>query len=174
MSRDRAVELWRDRRDWFFKPADGYGSKAVYRGDKITRTAFSALLDEGGYIAQRYAPPGRRTIKRDDDEAICKADVRLYAYGGEPLLLAARLYQGQVTNFRTPVAASPRFTWCDDGKQIPRSKPLPHWRNPRVWMPSSFWCGMSPMAYRQARLPAGSRCRKTPCRATSRFLSAQD
>ncbi|MDO9262400.1 MAG: hypothetical protein Q7U02_00430, partial [Desulfosalsimonadaceae bacterium] len=32
-----ADDLWRDRRRLFFKPAGGHGSKAAYRGDKITR-----------------------------------------------------------------------------------------------------------------------------------------
>ena len=31
-----------------------------------------------------------------------KMDVRLYTYNGDTLLPAARLYQGQTTNFRTP------------------------------------------------------------------------
>ncbi|ESY74056.1 hypothetical protein NKJ90_28960 [Mesorhizobium sp. M0051] len=31
-----------------------------------------------------------------------KMDVRLYAYDGQVLVAAARLYQGQTTNFRTP------------------------------------------------------------------------
>ena len=31
-----------------------------------------------------------------------KVDVRLYTYKGAVLLAAARLYQGQTTNFRTP------------------------------------------------------------------------
>ena len=31
-----------------------------------------------------------------------KADLRAYAYAGKVLLLAARLFQGQTTNFRTP------------------------------------------------------------------------
>ena len=31
-----------------------------------------------------------------------KLDVRLYAYEGQTLLAAARLYQGQTTIFRTP------------------------------------------------------------------------
>jgi len=30
-----------------------------------------------------------------------KFDVRVYTYGGEVLLTAARIYQGQVTNLRT-------------------------------------------------------------------------
>ncbi|MEP7172508.1 MAG: hypothetical protein ABI705_03365 [Aestuariivirga sp.] len=31
-----------------------------------------------------------------------KMDVRLYTYDGKLLIAAARLYQGQTTNFRTP------------------------------------------------------------------------
>jgi hypothetical protein len=31
-----------------------------------------------------------------------KVDVRFYTYDGELLIAAARLYQGQTTNFRTP------------------------------------------------------------------------
>lgn len=31
-----------------------------------------------------------------------KADIRCYVYNGQIQLVAARLYQGQTTNFRTP------------------------------------------------------------------------
>lgn len=34
---DNADALWARRRKLFFKPADGYGAKAAYRGDKLTR-----------------------------------------------------------------------------------------------------------------------------------------
>jgi hypothetical protein len=37
---------------------------------------------------------------------VLKFDLRNYAYDGAVLGVAARLYQGQTTNFRTPVAAS--------------------------------------------------------------------
>jgi hypothetical protein len=36
-----------------------------------------------------------------DETVARKVDVRLYTYDGRPLLAAARLYQGQTTNFRT-------------------------------------------------------------------------
>lgn len=35
-------------------------------------------------------------------DAVRKVDVRLYAYAGRTMLAAARLYQGQATNFQTP------------------------------------------------------------------------
>jgi hypothetical protein len=87
-----AEPWWRDRKRWFFKPASGFGGRGAYRGDKVTRRVFADVM-AGGYVAQRLTPPGQR---RD-----FKVDVRNYAYGGHVQLLAARLYQGQTTNFRT-------------------------------------------------------------------------
>lgn len=96
-----AEHLWNDRKRYFFKPASGYGGKAVYRGDKLTRTVWSRIVD-GDYIAQTLARPSERMIELDGVRAAHKLDVRLYTYRGEVLLAAARLYQGQTTNFRTP------------------------------------------------------------------------
>ena len=93
-----ADTLWQGRRNLFFKPAAGYGSKAAYRGDKLTKGVW-AQIAAGGYVAQSFAPPGDRSVTADTP---LKADVRLYTYAGEVLLAAARLYQGQTTNFRTP------------------------------------------------------------------------
>ena len=36
----RAEDFWARRRQLFFKPAGGYGAKAAYRGDKLTRRVF--------------------------------------------------------------------------------------------------------------------------------------
>lgn len=96
----QAEALWADRDHLFFKPARGYGSRGAYRGDKITRGAFSRLLADD-YVAQQLVPPGRRLGDPTDATAL-KFDLRLYTHGGDPLLVAARLYQGQTTNFRTP------------------------------------------------------------------------
>ena len=38
----------------------------------------------------------------DGERKMLKVDVRLYTYGGSQILAAARLYQGQTTNLRTP------------------------------------------------------------------------
>ncbi len=96
-----AEQLWHDRRKLFFKPAVGYGSKAVYRGDRMTRRVWNDI-QRGQYVAQEYAPPSERLIDADGVPAMRKTDVRLYVYDGQILLAAARLYQGQATNFRTP------------------------------------------------------------------------
>lgn len=95
------TELWRDRRSLFFKPVAGYGSKGVYRGDKLTRRVFENIL-EGDYIAQELVPPGERGLRIDDTITTGKVDIRLYTYNGTTLLTAARIYKGQTTNFRTP------------------------------------------------------------------------
>jgi hypothetical protein len=97
---DNAAQLWERRKTLFFKPVSGYGSKGVYRGDKITKGVWAEVI-KGGYVAQDFAAPGERMVKLDGTPESRKTDVRLYVYDGELLLTAARLYQGQTTNFRT-------------------------------------------------------------------------
>ena len=97
---DNADALWKSRRDLFFKPTGGHGGKAVYRGDKLTKGAWAEIA-EGGYVAQTLVRPSERMIKIDETPQRRKMDVRLYTYDGQVLLVAARLYQGQTTNFRT-------------------------------------------------------------------------
>lgn len=98
---DNAEALWAARKQYFFKPATGHGGKAVYRGDKITRGAWEQVL-QGEYIAQEIAPPSERRVHVDGQIQSLKLDVRLYTYAARPILAAARVYQGQTTNFRTP------------------------------------------------------------------------
>lgn len=98
---ERADQLWAQRRKLFFKPATGYGSKAAYRGDKLTRRVWEEIL-AGNYVAQTIAPPSERLTQVDGAAADLKLDVRAYVYAGVIQLLAARLYKGQTTNFRTP------------------------------------------------------------------------
>ncbi|RJG48967.1 hypothetical protein D0Z70_24375, partial [Sphingobium terrigena] len=95
-----AERLWAGRRQFFFKPAGGYGSKAAYRGDKLTKSVWAEIL-ESDYVAQAYVRPSERIIRLDGETVKRKIDVRLYTYDGEPLVAAARLYQGQTTNMRT-------------------------------------------------------------------------
>jgi len=96
-----ADDLWARRKRLFFKPAAGYGSKAAYRGDKITRRVFDEVL-AGNYIAQALVPPSSRTLKVGEAPVELKLDLRNYVYNGHVQLVAARLWQGQTTNFRTP------------------------------------------------------------------------
>ncbi|MCC7544848.1 MAG: hypothetical protein IT506_05110 [Aquabacterium sp.] len=98
---ERAEELWAQRRQWFFKPESGYGGKAVYRGDKLTRRVWQDITS-GGFVAQAMVPPSGRLIEVDGVQTDLKFDIRAYAYAGQVQLLAARMYTGQTTNFRTP------------------------------------------------------------------------
>jgi hypothetical protein len=97
-----ADALWKERRDWVFKPPTAFGSRAVYRGDKISRRRFAAVLREPGYLAQRRVEPGAVRVETSEGARAMKFDVRAYAYRDRVLLLGARVYQGQVTNLRSP------------------------------------------------------------------------
>ena len=93
-------QWWADRKRWFFKPAQGFGSRGSYRGDKITRRVFAEVM-QNDYVAQILIPPSERSQGSATDRAVFKLDVRNYVYDGKTQLIAARLYQGQTTNFRT-------------------------------------------------------------------------
>jgi hypothetical protein len=119
-----AERLWSERRKLFFKPAAGYGSRAAYRGDKLTRRVWGEIL-AGKYIAQELVPPSERQVGPQTSR---KVDVRNYVYDGGVQLLAARLYQGQTTNMRTagggfaPVLTTP---CADADREPPRAPRLP-------------------------------------------------
>ena len=93
--------LWRERKRLFFKPARGYGARGSYRGEKLTKTAFATVL-AGDYVAQALVPPSERLNSDVAPTPVLKVDLRNYVYAGAVLEIAARLYQGQTTNFRTP------------------------------------------------------------------------
>jgi len=106
--------LWAERKKYFFKPVAGYGGKAAYRGDKLTTSTWAEIgtdLASRPYVAQEIVRPSERTIELDGRRFPLKLDVRVYTYAGDAQLLAARLYQGQTTNFRTPGGGfAPVFT----------------------------------------------------------------
>lgn len=98
---ENAEFLWAQRKQYFFKPLRGFGSRAAYRGDKLTRSVWADIVASHDYVAQAYAPPGTRRVRVDGELRDMKFDIRCYAYRGEVQLLAARVYQGQTTNMRT-------------------------------------------------------------------------
>lgn len=98
---DQGDDLWARRKHLFFKPLSGYGGKAVYRGGNVTKRVFGEIL-AGDYVAQTLAPPPSRAVRVDGEVVELKYDLRCYTYDGKIQLLAARLWQGQTTNFRTP------------------------------------------------------------------------
>jgi len=116
LTTDNAAELYAQRKQLFFKPVDGFGSKAVYRGDKITSRVWQQTLQqiEQGqqYIAQAIVPPSLRAVEAEGDRTRLKFDVRIFTAGGELIIATARIYQGQTTNFRTVGGGfGPVYTW---------------------------------------------------------------
>lgn len=102
VSAEDSEQWWAERKQWFFKPVSGYGSKGAYRGDKLTKRVFEEIV-QSDYVAQRLAMPGEQSVRTAGGEMqMLKYDVRCYVYDGQIQLIAARLYQGQTTNFRTP------------------------------------------------------------------------
>lgn len=101
VSAQNAEDIRARRKKLFFKPAMGYGSKAAYRGLNVTTRVFTEIL-AGDYVAQTLAPPGARIVVVDGKAVALKFDLRCYAYAGAIQVAAARLWQGQTTNFRTP------------------------------------------------------------------------
>jgi hypothetical protein len=100
--RANAERLWAARRGLFFKPAGGFGSRAAWRGDKLTRRVWDEITArDGNYVAQAIAAPGQRQLRAEDAQNLMKFDLRAYAYDTQVQWVAARLYQGQTTNFRT-------------------------------------------------------------------------
>ena len=101
VTQNNAADLWARRSGLFFKPAAGFASKAAYRGDKITKRVWQTIV-AGGYIAQELVAPSTRTVVVDGVRQALKVDIRNFTYDGNVQLIAARLYQGQTTNMRTP------------------------------------------------------------------------
>ncbi|NOX50430.1 MAG: hypothetical protein GXP16_07835 [Gammaproteobacteria bacterium] len=96
------ANLWQQRKRLFFKPADGFGGRGAYRGAKLTRRVWDEITQQkdGSYVAQEKVQAPSRWVGVSGKAL--KYDIRAYTSAGEVKLLAARLYQGQTTNFRTP------------------------------------------------------------------------
>ena len=122
-----AEELWKKRKSLFFKPLQGYGGKAVYRGKSLSRKMFEWILSSKGTIPkptssysqeafsqadsqikiktpmlfQDFVPP---PIFKDPSGVEWKYDIRAYVYRDRVLKFCARVYQGQVTGFQKPLS----------------------------------------------------------------------
>lgn len=112
LNADNAQRLWAERRDYVFKPSSGFGSRGVYRGDKISGSKWREILDQG-YLAQRFAEPSQRSLQLSGGIMPFKVDVRVWTHGIEPVSAAARLYAGQVMGFRSEGAGFAPILWID-------------------------------------------------------------
>lgn len=95
-------EIWHHRKNYFFKPKRAYGSKQSYKGASVSRKIFEEIAGHE-FIAQELVPPLEQKFPTPEGEQSFKFDLRCYAYQGRLQLIVARIYQGQVTNLRTPL-----------------------------------------------------------------------
>jgi len=100
VTQDNADQLWKDRKQLFFKPVSGYGSRGAYRGAKLTRRVWDNIVCSD-YVAQAVVPPSERRLIINGEEKLLKLDIRCVTYDDKIQLLSARLYRGQTTNLRT-------------------------------------------------------------------------
>ncbi len=90
--------LWAERKQWVFKPLNGYASRGVYVGDKLTKNKFNNFVSDETLVQECIKP----SIFISPEGGKFKIDFRLFTYCNTILMVSARLYQGQVTNLRTP------------------------------------------------------------------------
>ena len=90
-------QVWAQRKKLVLKPVARYGSKGVLLGKGMSHKRF-AELDPALTLVQDLVPPSKIA---DSDGNSFKVDLRLYAWRDRSLGVAARIYQGQVTNLRT-------------------------------------------------------------------------
>ncbi|MBC7457537.1 MAG: hypothetical protein H7235_04620, partial [Bdellovibrionaceae bacterium] len=96
---DRAV-IWTERKKYFFKPKNSYGSKQAYKGAAVSRKTFDDFYGPS-MLAQEYAQPAETEVHVGSETLKMKYDLRCYAYQGKLQIVIARLYQGQTTNLKT-------------------------------------------------------------------------
>ena len=98
---DSKEELWANRKKYFFKPSQSFGSKGAFSGKSISKKAFENIYDPQ-FVAQELCPAGKRDFTYQDETHTMKYDLRFFTYKGEVHNYGARLYQGQTTNMKTP------------------------------------------------------------------------
>lgn len=92
--------LARERHRLVFKPFASFGGRAAYRGGSLTQWVWQKIL-VGDSIAQALVTPGERVISDQNPAPVLKFDLRDYSCDGQVQSVAARLYQGLTTNYRT-------------------------------------------------------------------------
>ena len=107
---ESAEQIWAQRKQYFFKPSQSFGSKGVYSGKSISKKAFESIYDPS-FIAQESCPAGKRDFVFENETHTMKFDLRFFTYAGEIQNYGARLYQGQATNMRTHLGGLAPIRW---------------------------------------------------------------
>lgn len=94
--------VWSNKKTFFIKPLTSFGSKGSYRGEGISRVNFEQLINKN-CLAQEFCPAPEMIFAKNGIEPVkLKYDLRFYVYRDRVQNVMARLYQGQVTNLKTP------------------------------------------------------------------------
>lgn len=59
-------QVWSDRKKYFFKPKNAFGSKQTFRGSSISRKAFEDICNEN-FIAQEFLSPGEVSFELNQE-----------------------------------------------------------------------------------------------------------
>jgi hypothetical protein len=110
VSAANADQIWAERKKLFMKPKNAFGSKQSYKGSSISRKAFEELIHQDT-VAQEYVPAPERVFETPTGPQSFKFDLRCYAYQDRMHFIVARIYQGQVTNLRTPLGGFTAVTF---------------------------------------------------------------
>lgn len=102
--------IWSNRKKYFIKPQNSYGSKSTYRGESISRKLFTQLIQDKSMLAQEFVPAPELS---NNEHGPLKFDLRFYYHKSKVTQAIARLYQGQVTNSRTPGGGFAPILWQD-------------------------------------------------------------
>lgn len=89
------VKLQKDKKLFFFKPLKGYGGKGAYCGKKMTTKIWDSI--DSSYLAQECV----RAPEISSASQKMRYDLRVVTYDGAIQQILARVYSGQVTNFKT-------------------------------------------------------------------------
>jgi hypothetical protein len=87
---------WQERKSWVFKPSARHGGKGVLLGKGISHKRFDGLK-RSETVMQKFVPASQVEINGTS----FKFDVRLYTQAEHLIAVAGRVWQGQLTNFRT-------------------------------------------------------------------------
>ncbi len=101
LTEENSEEIWSEKKKWFFKPKNAFGAKQTYRGSSLTKGLFQQIKSQN-FLAQEFAQAPERNFKTPEGNMPFKFDLRVYAYKDKAEFIVARIYQGQVTNLRTP------------------------------------------------------------------------
>ena len=101
MATENKDTIWSIRKNLFFKPKNSFGGKQAYKGASISRKVFEEVTATN-FVAQQLSTPAQVTFDYENTSLELKYDLRCFAYKDQLQLVVARLYQGQMTNLKTP------------------------------------------------------------------------